>query len=717
MGPFGTSTATLSENACNVEPPDVAADISPTEMAEFTNFGLQAWDKVTVTPKFSSPISFSNFWCSGGSNGGSIPCTSTSQIGDTQIVWNPPTQQWLAASLYWDPSAPGGPEGDVLFAVSRTSDAAGQWNTYSIQHACSQIDSAHPFIDQPIVGFNGYWIVIEGRCYVSDTGPRGTKDALAIIQNNPIPATMPPTIAAPFLDAVPSRDVKSTPSNTYTDLFLLGDYATNPNGPSLLVAALDHNKSITVLASSPSIGDLASSPQVPDAICGANCKISSMDQSRPKSVVLQTANDGYHYLMTSYAAEDSTNSEGEVMYYVGRAETLRTSSSLWNTWWIGGWPSSGGSAAFPTITADDDLDFAYAFETFQSGSSQTPYNNWYEAKGFITNLPGIQSPPLMGSGISYDQESGGAYTGCSQYGTQRWGDYMSMLWDSSYSDQGFAAPSGENSAFWTVAETSSGGSNQTTSWVSLNDPLPFFAGSSVPNAPSGTYGENECGFSGIDCKLVYTAPLNAQPGDLFVAEVNIGEGSDVNHLTLPTGWVALPMVNHSGQYSLLSWGNGFYTTSFLAAYIYGSQANDPGSYTFKVLTQTNTSELIGFLFSYRGATMIPTNLSVYGYGVTALNNFASTNRVTPSGQTTLASLFVDDCYGKKESKEGTAEMQVQFTAPSGSPVSSAETSLNPDFLYLVSDAGVPIGGNAYGPYSTTTCTGVNFAYNVIVPEL
>jgi hypothetical protein len=64
VGPFGTPVAGPSAVACGQfsQPPDVAADVSSTEMAEFTNFGLQAWDKVIETPKISTPLTPFNFW-------------------------------------------------------------------------------------------------------------------------------------------------------------------------------------------------------------------------------------------------------------------------------------------------------------------------------------------------------------------------------------------------------------------------------------------------------------------------------------------------------------------------------------------------------------------------------------------------------------------------------------------------------------------------------
>jgi hypothetical protein len=173
--------------------------------------------------------------------------------------------------------------------------------------------------------------------------------------------------------------------------------------------------------------------------------------------------------------------------------------------------------------------------------------------------------------------------------------------------------------------------------------LPFFAGYSVPDSPSGTYGENECGLINTKCGLIYTAPANAQPGDLFLAEISIGEETTSSYLTLPTGWVPLTLTNLKNHEGMVSTDGSLYVTRFLAASVY-----DTGSYTFRILTQIDTSELDGFLVSYRGATNTPANLVTYGHAATSDRTSDSTGKVTPTGQSTLANLFGVACLNDDE---------------------------------------------------------------------
>jgi hypothetical protein len=69
IGPFGTPFAGGGGDACTgsppIQPPDVAADVSPAENVELLNEGLWVFDKqgnLSVPP-----ISLANFWCPSGS--------------------------------------------------------------------------------------------------------------------------------------------------------------------------------------------------------------------------------------------------------------------------------------------------------------------------------------------------------------------------------------------------------------------------------------------------------------------------------------------------------------------------------------------------------------------------------------------------------------------------------------------------------------------------
>jgi hypothetical protein len=284
---------------------------------------MWVWDKSGNLKK--NVASISDFWCTGGSNGGTINCGSN-ELYDTQVAYDPVAQRWLAATASFNSSTS---EGDLYFAVSQTSDAAGTWVTNSVPNACSQIsgNASFPFLDMPILGYGGTWVVVDADRY---TGPGGTGsqlDALVIYQNSAVaqttlPPTLPPwaVMASPFFASRPSRDVSTSSQSSYGDLFLVGSLPLSTT-PEVDVAALHSDGTISILPNSPGVGSPASDNQVPKVSCGSNCFI-ELGDSRIANVVLQKGNDGSYYLLTSYAAEEKTTSTGEAMYYVGRAETL-----------------------------------------------------------------------------------------------------------------------------------------------------------------------------------------------------------------------------------------------------------------------------------------------------------------------------------------------------------------------------------------------------------
>ncbi len=367
------------------------------------------------------------------------------------------------------------------------------------------------------------------------------------------------------------------------------------------------------------------------------------------------------------------------------------------------------------------------FTTFEINSNIYP--NWDLSKGFIPNNNSFaMNPPELSYGIVPNNYRG-AYAGCSVVTPpQRWGDYMSTIWDPN-----LPSPN-ESRGFWTVQEYSNGGgsqagSNESTQITKLADPVPFFVGYSVPTGTDGTVGEKECP-AGHGCGLVYTAPPGAQFGDLLVSTIAVGGVQNKSILTLPTGWTLLPLANHNGNYALQSYNSTFQVgiTGFVAAYIYGSQPNDSGSYTVKI---TNTGyESTGFLVDYRGAsTSIQGNYILYGknYGnffttITA-PQLSPANGNSPAGESTLLNLFAAECVFIPQGYEDADPVAI-FGAPTGSPAVTAETPLTPNLIWLAADVAVPSAGGTYGAYSSALTTQnpnicgsfFGFSHQLIIPE-
>lgn len=192
----------------------------------------------------------------------------------------------------------------------------------------------------------------------------------------------------------------------------------------------------------------------------------------------------------------------------------------------------------------------------------------------------------------------------------------------------------------------------------------------------------------------------------------------------------MPLQNQTNKISnLISSGtpNGgstiFYTTSFLAIYIFGSQPNDTGHYTFSIKLKNGLAEIGGFLVDYsRANATIPGTYTAYGRG--AVYNDGNPNTdvffqkpLTPPAGSTLLYLFFGDCFeqGNEEGAESSP-----FTAPSGTPTISPETPLGLTSLpYLAADALVSKSGVTYGGYSSSVCSsfgGTNHSFALIIPE-
>ena len=722
-GPFGTPITALAMDACsNGQPPDVAADVSPAQVVELLNAGIWISDKQGNVAS-GYPKSLTTFW-----SPESIP--SGNFLPDTQIAYDPLAATWLATTLSV-PSARN--NGDLYFAFSQTSDATGPWNFYKVANVCSGTQSGNfPVPDQPVIGYNQTWIAVDLACEVVGGGLSGT-DQLVLVasslltQANPVFTYVP--LTPPFDGARPSRDISG---NGTQNLFLAASVVPSSTSlPYVVVTTVDANHNFVgpgpggATVQSPGNGVPGTAGNFPLAqhdSCGAGaaCDVSLQDD-RITNVVLQAGNDGHYYLLTSFHAGDQTNSSTQALFFMGQADSFATTNQ-WNGWYVYG-PSFW--AGYPTITADTDLDTAFSFTTFELNSNIYP--NWYIGKGFIPNDNSFaQNPPLLGYGILANSNRG-AYNGCpSQIRPQRWGDYMSTVWDSS-----LPSPN-ESSGFWTVQEYSNGagtqpGSNESTQITKLADPLPWFVGYSLPVTPLGRVGENECGTAGTECKLNYSVPSGAQYGDVLIAEIAIGEDTDKSYLHLTTGWTALKIVNQSNDLALRSSnagaGGSTYITSFLAAYVYGSQPNDSGQYTLGITPQTSAAEILGFLVAYRGASqVIPGNYELYGFPGTQNTDTAVAGKVTPNVESTLVDIFTADCFNN-DTESGENEAFGAPTAKSG-PSLTPETPLNPTSTSasMAADAPVPQAGVTYGAYTSKVCAqyyygGLNYAYQLIVLEL
>ncbi len=475
IGPFGTPFPGGGGDACTgsppVQPPDVAADVSPAENAELLNQGLWVFDK-QGTVSAQTPLNV--FWCPSGSTN-PLPGCGTNRLTDTQVAFDQIAQRWLVTTLSVAPDS----TGNLYFAVSDTSSAAGTWTLYAYPNVCSfPAGATTPDPDQPDLGYNANWIVIDVLCGNAGTGGFGEDNILTVPHDSITGSTLPPSLTwgiqqSNFFAERPSRDIGAASApDSYPDVFLVSSQVPSGSYPYVIVQEIGPSTSNPPPITGPgSRGGTVQSPGVgvaggyavtpiaqPGCSPSSNCAITVPDGARIKSVILQEGNDGNHYLMTSFMAEDQADQTAQSLYFLGEVETF-ASQPQWNEWWVGGWSQSNAWGTYPTVTMDKDLDIAWTFETF--GPNNNPYPNWYIAKGFAPPGASYVSPPLLGDGIEGSASSGGAFTGqtsCNGSNPQpRWGDYVSTVWDPD-----FSSPSGETGAFWTVQEYTTGGSDQST---------------------------------------------------------------------------------------------------------------------------------------------------------------------------------------------------------------------------------------------------------------
>jgi hypothetical protein len=152
------------------QPPDVAADVSPTQNVEFVNtLGMYVSAKPALPIASPAPTpeatpSMNSFWCTGGSiNGqtqsqcvnGALP--SGYVLTDPQIGYDASLGRWIATTLLHFNSATrtSATPDYVYIAVSTRGDAGGpsDWTKWSVPF-CTD-NGNFPFADQPLLGWSG----------------------------------------------------------------------------------------------------------------------------------------------------------------------------------------------------------------------------------------------------------------------------------------------------------------------------------------------------------------------------------------------------------------------------------------------------------------------------------------------------------------------------------------------------------------------------------
>jgi hypothetical protein len=707
------------------QPLDVAADVSGTQNVEMLNQGMFVYDK---SGNQQGSESLYSFWCQHpGANSKTLPACNLGtnafplDLSDTQVAFDYFKQKWVASTMASTSDTPLPTVHDVLFAVSTSAsavDGTGAWERYDIP-VCIGVNQVFP--DQPILGYSSGWVAIDTTCLAANLSH--ATDSLVLIPQTAVaapPQTLTPTIISPPAFASrPARDMSNASgagNPSYPQLILAssGFNATSPPMVSLFGIPNPSPSAIpspTFLGNSPTSWGfpgggnrtIPAAPQVGCTVPSSNCMIDASDQFKIEQATIQynpkTLN---HYLLTSFTA--GYQNGAEAIWYIDDLETPGGN-------WAGQWTGTGNTGWVPTyttITSDDDFDINATATSFTS--SAAPFSTWFGWHDF---------PQMLGIPETNFATSTGVYTGQSTCpapitGLQRWGDYNSLIWDPS-----LFSSSGEPGLFWSVAELSKGGTDQSTVWTQLDDTLPYFVG-----PPSQTsQNESECsGGTGSTCKVTVTAPSGIQVGDVVLVALLLGEPAAHPPGLPDTSWTLLSASNITNNPTMIASGgcSGTCVTAWLAAHIYTS--SDSGTYTFSHFLNSNT-ELGALLAAYRGGGQNLANYKAYGFTQNGISSSFSTKAVTPPAESTLAAFVAPD--GGCDSPESAEATSEKTTIQTGAPALTPETSLT-NFIssWIVADAGVPNTGQAYGPYTLTEsqvggCQGIGaiwLAWEVAIPE-
>jgi hypothetical protein len=702
------------------QPPDVAADVSPTQMVEMMNSGIWISDK-SGNPYAGYPESLTTFW-----QANSPPVTDS--LTDTQVAWDPAAQRWLVTTLAETAAYD---NGDLYFAFRKTSDATQGWNVYNLANICSDSQNGNfPAPDQPVLGFNQIagipsesWVAVDLQCKGAGGNGTGSDQAVLIpatvLTESPPPSTLSQTILTPpVIGTRPSRDISG--DSNYPLYFAASEApCSNSSSPCVALYTLYDSYGtygLQLADESPANGAPGSyglfTPAQHDSCGSGSACAADLGDARIENVVIQKGIDGNTYLLTSFHAGDTSSGTTQALWFVAQNPAATGFITKWNDWWVGG---SGWWAGYPTITMDGYLGIAYTFQTFYYGSNIYP--NWSIAKGFDPTE--TTNPPTLGYGI-LGNPNRCAYAGCPPKDT-RWGDYISTIWDPN-----LPAPASSN-GFWTAQEYSNGGgsqtgSNQATQITELANPLPYYV--------SQGGGEAECNVGdGGTCKLTLSTPPSLKNGDVVLVFLLIAGKYSKPPAPPDSTWTELPIADQGGATDMVvgSCATKDLLTTYAYAHVYGS-STEGGTYEFKHVVDywcgtTQVGELAGSAFAYRGADTTAADYVVNAYAAaqpTGTITVGPAPNPSPSDGT-LISVFQP--LGFESGKPPADDSCGSVSGLTGSPLANWETLIGgQDFsagCFAAADVGIPTSGTAMNQYSaTSSIRGYHtFGWQVLLPPM
>jgi hypothetical protein len=407
---MGLDDIPMVDSSYIIIPPDVDGAVGPTKVMEGLNNNYRIRDKATGVTQMT--LGTATFWSP------VAPVSELNQLTDPRTTYDPYNNCWIAVMQTVNAN------GDILLAVSKTSDPAGAWWLYRFTGF-----AAAYLLDFPIIGFNKNWIAITINRYTS-AGSFSAGICLAV--NYPLARTG--TGSGTLFSQAAGSHFCTAPAVTYSatqdTLFLVTHLSSagatytvdritgTPAAPAYTVGGTNVRPGGGWVQPS---GNLLpqSAPNAGTAACTPPCKIETQDSQVRSSPVYRNGNLYYTQTLglpsgtlthTGVQWTRITASTTPTFVDGGRLEDPTATATNGGLWY-----------AFPSIAVNAVGDFIVGFSQFSSAQHPAAgYAFHYGTDGAGT----LRDAFIYKAGDDYYHKTFTTATG-----RNRWGDFSSSQVD------------------------------------------------------------------------------------------------------------------------------------------------------------------------------------------------------------------------------------------------------------------------------------------------
>lgn len=448
----GLDDIAMVDSSYIIIPPDVDGAVGPTKVMEGLNNNYRIRDKATGVTQVT--LGTATFWSP------IAPVAELNQLTDPRLTYDRYNNCWIAVMQTVNTN------GDILLAISKTSDPAGAWWMYRFTGF-----AAAYLIDFPIIGFNKNWVTITINQY---TTAGAFSNGICLAVNYPLArtgtgsGTLFTQAAGTHFATAPAVTCSATEDSLFLVTHLGSAGATftvdvisgTPAAPVYTVGGSNVRPGGGWVQPS---GNLLpqSAPNAGTAACTPPCKIETQDAQVRSSPIYR--NGFLYYTQTVGLPAGSlthtgiqwtklTPSTTPVFADGGRLEDATATSTNGGKWY-----------SHPSIAVNAVGDFLIGFT--QTGSAQHPSTGYafhYGTDGAGT----LRDPFISHAGEDYYHKTFSTATG-----RNRWGDFTTSQVDPC-----------DDMSLWTIQEygktrvgtndgnTGSNSSKWATWWVNVAGP-------------------------------------------------------------------------------------------------------------------------------------------------------------------------------------------------------------------------------------------------------